>query len=275
MLQAVEGRLKGEPSCVEATAIAMSFSVDPRRVRNLLLAVVSGFVLLTVVEQLVRYQASGSPVVDMLGPFDATLERSISTWFSSSLLLLCAVLMALIGYAEGRWRRHWLALAAVFVVLSVDEAAALHERTNEPVREALGTGGFLYLAWVVPAAVLLVVLAAVFRRWARDLSPDTRRRFLVAAAIFVGGAFGLEMVGGQIADRHGEFGLGQGLLAAVEEAFEMTGVVLFIQGLLLELGRRASSVTVEVDTTAPAGVPRPTRDRPSGAVSPPSPASPR
>ena len=51
----------------------------------------------------------------------------------------------------------------LFVFVSMDEALAIHERLNGPVRAALGTGGLFYWAWIIPygAAAILIALAYI------------------------------------------------------------------------------------------------------------------
>jgi hypothetical protein len=183
-------------------------------------------------------------------------------------------MLVVIAQRDERCRRHWLLLAGIFVALSVDEATALHERTTEPLRDLLGTGGFLYQAWVVPAAAVLVVLGLAYRRWAQQLASATRRRLLFAATLFLAGAFGFEVVGGRIADLHGAYGLAQSLVATVEEGLEMTGLVLLTHALLIEVSARVRAVTIEVEAES-ADAARPARVLPSDAVRSPSPVSQR
>ena len=59
-------------------------------------------------------------------------DISIPTCYSSFALLVCAALLFLIGSAKARERapyaRHWTILGGIFVFLSVDEVAGIHER---------------------------------------------------------------------------------------------------------------------------------------------------
>jgi hypothetical protein len=75
--------------------------------------------------------------------------------------LVAALLAALVRRAGGRDARCWAGLAVILSLLSLDEAVALHERLGGPAGEVLGdaTRGPLHFAWVVPGAVLALVLA--------------------------------------------------------------------------------------------------------------------
>ena len=59
-------------------------------------------------------------------------EANVPTWYSSSLLLLCSALLWIIACAtkrayDGR-SRWWTALSVVFLLMSIDETATIHER---------------------------------------------------------------------------------------------------------------------------------------------------
>ena len=82
--------------------------------------------------------------------FDVNKEANIPTWFSSLLLVLNAFVLGIIAVRtkaqQGPYHTQWFVLAAIFLYLSIDESALLHEMTEKPVRSALGTSGYLYFA---------------------------------------------------------------------------------------------------------------------------------
>jgi hypothetical protein len=67
------------------------------------------------------------------------------------------------------------------------------------------------------------------------LAPPVRRLFLLAAAVYLGGALGVEMAGAAHAFRHGTENLGYSLWTTLEEALEMAGVAVFIYALLRQV----------------------------------------
>lgn len=71
--------------------------------------------------------------------FAVTSEQNIPTWFSSGLLLVAAVaatgVAALVPRDRRQLRLSWCVLAVVLAALSIDDAAALHERLG-----GLGSG---------------------------------------------------------------------------------------------------------------------------------------
>ncbi len=169
-------------------------------------------------------------------------ERNIPTAFSVLLLLMASVLLAVIARLERRSARpfvgHWAVLSSGFALMAVDEGWSFHEKLNGPVRALLGNSelGTFYYAWVLPAIVLVALLTLFFLRFLLQLPVRTRIAFLLAAFFYVGGAVGIELLEGRFDEVHGDRNLVSGLLATVQEAGEMVGVIVFIWALLRYLG---------------------------------------
>ncbi|CAN5901205.1 hypothetical protein BH23ACT5_BH23ACT5_12250 [soil metagenome] len=171
-------------------------------------------------------------------------ENTFPTWLSAVALLVPAVLFWLVARHEARERgrhvRHWMGLAVIFLVLSVDEVASFHEAFASPVRGALDLDGVFFYGWVVPALALVVVIAVVYLRMVIDLAPTIRWRVVAAAVMFVGGAVGLEMVSGLFGgetSRTGYF-----IAATIEETLEIGSIILLIDTLLLHLGLKTGAI---------------------------------
>jgi hypothetical protein len=97
-------------------------------------------------------------------------------------------------------------------------------------------GGFLRFAWVLPALVLLPALAAVFAGFLRRLEPRRRGQFLLAGALYVAGAVGMEVVGGKVYFANGdEASALYAVCFHLEETLELLGVSLFIAALVEHL----------------------------------------
>jgi hypothetical protein len=165
--------------------------------------------------------------------FDVNSEGNVPTWFSSMLLMGCALVAGLLGVlvrrAGGRDARYWAGLAAVLSLLSLDEVAGLHERLGGPAAEVLGdaTRGVLHFAWVAPGVVLALVVGLAFARFVVGLSPGTRRLVVAAAAMYLTGVVALEAVGGMVLEAQGDRAMYL-LVTAAEEGLEMAGSVLLL-----------------------------------------------
>lgn len=74
---------------------------------------------------------------------------------------------------------------------------------------------------------------------------STTRGLLLAAALYVGGAIGLEMASGYYISRTGmNHNLTVALLATVEEFLEMSGVVVLIHAILSHLGQQTQAIRI-------------------------------
>jgi len=69
--------------------------------------------------------------------FDFSEEGNFANWYQSMTLLLCAGILAAIAMVTrkvgGKRRGHWIGLAFVFLFVSIDEAAQVHETTVAPL----------------------------------------------------------------------------------------------------------------------------------------------
>ena len=177
-------------------------------------------------------------------------ERNFPTAFSVFLLLAAAALLMLTTLLErqrGAAILHWSILALGFLAMAFDEGWSFHERLNEPVRAALGGRdlGIYYYAWVAPALLLVAVLGVFFLRFLWRLPPRTRWHFIVAGAIYVGGAVGIELLEGRFDEVNGDQNIVSGLTATVQESMEMGGVIVFIWALLVYLHTTYGGVSLQ------------------------------
>lgn len=181
-------------------------------------------------------------------------ESNLPTWFQSGLLATCAVLFWTAGDDAVAARAHrvlpWRGLALVFTYLSIDELVMLHERADEPLQRMFGTSGALLWAWVLLAAPLVLIFALAYVPFLLGLPPATRAGLVLAGAVYVGGAIGMEMVGSHFFALGGLESPAYQLSATLEEALEMSGLVLAIATLV----RHAERVAVVALPPSEAGV---------------------
>lgn len=224
--------------------------LNPRRIAAVLLGIVAALVAASSAGQLLVLYTGHDHALGFVPRFSLVQEANVPTWYSSITLLVCAALLGVVFRVEreagSRFALHWKTLALVFFYLSVDEAAELHELLIEPLRGMLGAGGLFYFAWVVPGIAVLAALGLAYARFLLHLPASTRRLFVAAAATFVGGAVGAEMVGGAWVESRGFHNLGSTLIWTVEESLEMLGIVVFIYALLRHLELRGGAVTIRV-----------------------------
>ena len=226
----------------------VTLPLHPRRIARNLTILALLLAVLSVVGQVVRYRSTNETVRSLALLFKLSAEQTIPAYFSSILLLTAAGLLWIIGRAtrqQGQpFAGHWTVLAAIFAYLSIDEAISIHELALEPARAALGSHavGFLYYAWVIPAAGIVCLIGLAYLRFVLHLPWTVRIRVIGAAALYIGGALGMETVGGYFASTIGTSSIRYAVSALIEETMEMLGVVLFIHALLMHLAREVGEV---------------------------------
>ena len=175
-------------------------------------------------------------------------ERSVPTWYASVQLLLVGQALAaaalLFPRPDARTARlALLGLALLFVALSVDEIASLHERFGWRLNAWLaGEGGsqadFVFARtgyWM--AALLPVTLAALavlghaYWRASRPGWPVIAKA-LVGCALLLGGAAGIEALQNFVPD-----GAALGVAIALEEGMEFAGATFLLWAAVEELAR--------------------------------------
>ena len=185
---------------------------------------------------------------------DVGEERSIPTYVSVINLLLGSILIFIIyGYEKANNQSgagYWLFLSILFLYLSVDESASIHENfryvyrylvRKEIISPILSTNEWLPFGVFFIFAVSIVLLPFV-----RKLPTDTRRYFLIAGCVFVTGAVGFEYLAALMR----EAGIDESrphtvrLVKLLEEGFEMYGVAIFNCALYREILRRKISVII-------------------------------
>lgn len=183
-------------------------------------------------------------------------EENIPTYYSAVILLLASAMSALLAAATRRERRSdsiaWWGLCAGFFYISMDEVLQFHEKWGS----SFHTSGVLHFSWVIPAACILAVLAALYAPFLLRMPGRTRNRLLLAGAIYVIGAVVLELPLGAWTEEKGDKTLGYALIDWVEETMEMAGIVLYVLTTFDLLSARGASLRFGARRPAEAALPR-------------------
>jgi hypothetical protein len=197
--------------------------------------------------------------------FSLSYEQNVPTWYSSSLLLVCSLLLAITAAGARKTRQgfvsHWAGLAAAFLYISLDEFVQLHEGAGG----GLKLNGVLYFSWVVPASIVVAFLGVIYLRFLAHLPRITRVRFIVAGTLYVAGALGMELPLGYWTERAGTDNVVYAAIDFVEESMEMLGMNLFLLALVDYLGAQGFSLAF----AAPAARPQATLGDPAPAAAQP------
>ncbi len=228
----------------------MTVTLSPKRVTLALTIVVVCLTLANLAAQFSRYAFGPGHRPGLVRLFDVDQEGNIPTWFASATLLVCSVLLATIAHAKKRdgcrYLVHWRALSVILLLFSLDEVAQFHESQNRALRVALEAGGLLYNTWIILGTAFALVVAVAYRNFLADLPGETRRLFLTAGSLYVGGTLGLEAVGGWYTALYGQQNMTYALLAALEELLEMMGVVVFIYALMSYMSAHLKEVRLKI-----------------------------
>ena len=172
--------------------------------------------------------------------FNLDREMNIPTWFSALMLGFCGLLLRMIAQGKKqqgeRAAKDWRLLSNIFFFLAIDEVLSIHEILIIPdVSKALNLPWFLHSLWVIPGAIFVLWFIKRFWKFSQNLPYKSRRHFFLAAAFYIGGALIMEAIGSHVAEAQGQQNLTYALIATVEEVMEMTGIIIFIYGLLFYL----------------------------------------
>jgi hypothetical protein len=170
--------------------------------------------------------------------FDLDSDKAIPAWFSSVQLFSIATVLFLAARNNQQRHRlpsaHLLAGSVLFLYLSADEGARIHEQITVTAK-ALGLDWLLFHgthgAWIpVYAAIALLIVAALARHlWRFWL--NYRRESLIAmggAAVFAAGGVATEIVGYRLDTAR----VAYKLEVAAEEFLEMSGVSIMLRAAL-------------------------------------------
>ena len=213
--------------------------ISVRTLTRAVIAIAALLLAVSLVSQTITHTYGLNPERFTIQFLNVDAERNLPTSFQSGLFLACGFVLgatAAVAYLSGdRWRRHWAVLSFVFVVLAWDEITEVHEHLIH-ILEPLGFSGVFRFAWIIPAAIAVAIFSLAMLRFILAQPRWVRSRFVLAAAIFVGGILALEAIGGWYYERINEdINLPYVLLTTLEEALEMTGLILFLHTLLTHL----------------------------------------
>jgi hypothetical protein len=194
--------------------------------------------------------------------FDLDKEWNVPTIYAALLFFAASGLVAMIAAERRRIRawgyRHWIALAAIFFELGADELFSIHNSTKRLVPDSFMQIGLLKLRWdlrwVVVGIIVTFVIVIAFVPFVARLPRRTACGMVTAGMMFVGGALGVEMIGGAWIGKHTKDNWTYSTLLVLEETLEMVSIVIFLDVLLAyserELGGRArlGSFVLEIET---------------------------
>lgn len=213
----------------------MTIKTSPIRMLVLMLSLIGALLCANLAGVLSKYFFGHDYVFGLIPLFDLNTEKNIPTAYATLQLIFSSALLAFIGINEKAVRKnyfYWFALAVLFAFLAFDEQFQVHERLISPMRDLVSAGGVFHYAWIIPYGIATVVIIILFSKFVLSLPKKTARLFVVSGAMFLGGALGLEMVGGLIASNGNRETLIYAMTTTSEELLELVAIALFVYSLL-------------------------------------------
>lgn len=214
-------------------------TLQPLKVVRFLGFIVVLLILANIATQIMNFVVGHNYVYGLVPLFDMDGEHNIPAYFSAIILLIAAFLLSTIASFKKRkgdsYARRWRILSIIFLYLTMDEAACIHELLFRPTQEILGTGWLPspFLGWVIPGSALVLIFALSYWKFLLHLPAKSRRLFLIAGILYAGGAVGMELITIYYANLYGTKSLlPYAIMSTVEETLEMAGIILFIYALL-------------------------------------------
>ena len=156
--------------------------------------------------------------------FDLKDESNLPAWFSSMLLLLVSIGSLTLHFLQdktAKTSRFWLFMSGVYLYLSADEGAMLHEALSPHVK-------WFYVYAPLSGLFFLYVV----RHCLRYESTQIRNRIIGGMLLFAGGSLFFEVLwyyNRPVSDQ------AYHILAVFQEGCEMIGSITVLSGVLMRL----------------------------------------
>lgn len=213
----------------------MSIKLFPQEILKINLFLIFFLFLANILGIISKYYFDHDFIYGLIPLFDFNTEKNIPTLYSSMALIVASILLLSISLTHKKLKSSyiaWFGLSLIFLFLSIDEIASIHERFGQPTKDAFKTSGFLFYAWVIPYGTALVSFIIAYSKFLFKLPKKTMILFLVSGSTFISGAIGFEMLGGRQDDLYGTNNILYCLYYTCEESLEMIGIAIFIYTLL-------------------------------------------
>ena len=186
---------------------------------------------------------------------DVDAEANLPTWFASFLAQAAAVVAFAIGENDQRKNRlWWRGIAGMLFLMGIDEVASIHNMPSRRLGELVGVhDGWLMNAWILPAILLCAGVACCYVRFLTRVPRCMACGFVLAAALYLTGAIGLEIMGSRVEylaagfdyDGRNVYSLDFELIGVAEEAFEYAGMLLTLAILIRRAKELGASATIQ------------------------------
>jgi len=169
---------------------------------------------------------------DFIPMFDLDMESNIPSLFSSLLFAISSFLFYLLSQIQKEKYKYWLGLSLLFLFLSFDESAKIHEKLGDYTENFISATGYFYYPWFISYSLFVFILALFYFKFFFNMPKKVFFSFMLSATIFLIGAIGFDILGAKEASEFGENTLTYCIYYSIEESLEMFGLIYLISILL-------------------------------------------
>lgn len=201
--------------------------------RRWLWVLLAGGLLLGVMSAILQRAKDGGwvpPSLQLDRLLNVDEDLSLLNWLTASTLLLAGVAAWSAATRQAGRRLGWLVMAGGLALVSLDEAAQVHDPVAVRAEDELRAGGLK----AVLVVVVVAVVGGVVARFVLRLAPPVRWRVAGAMGLVAMAAIGIDSVGPNLVDDpSARLEAGYVARSTLEEVLELGASVLVLDGMLL------------------------------------------
>lgn len=242
------------PKALYVKGCTMILKLRRKQIIRLLIVITAILIALSVLTKISTFVLGHGNLLGLIPKFDMDKEANIPTLFNSLLLVLSGVLFFIQHNSKKlddplHERKQIFILGVVFSYMALDEITSLHELLINPLREFFDFSGAFHFSWVVVGLLVVVFFLVYFIPFFLKKPRVVQIGLFLAGFLYVGGALGIEMLGGAYASAYGELNLTYGLITTLEESLELFGIIVLINTVLKELVSNQGIARLELEIT--------------------------
>ena len=216
--------------------MSIKLNLSPLQITKILTSV---FVILSILNLIIQIAKYGFNYrEDWMYIFNLDKEYNFPTLYTVILLIICSFLLKQITILEHNHQslfiKYWQTLYFIFIFLAFDEAFQIHGIFMLFPEFAKKLPGIFHFPWVIPYGIAVAIFGWYFAKFTLNLPTKIKRLFLLSATFYIGGALGIEMLGGAwIRIAGNQRNLVYALIASTEEMMEIIGLLIFSYSLMI------------------------------------------
>lgn len=229
----------------------IKFDFNPRKFLISLLIVLGVLILINIIVLILAHgtmpDSGAAKLLERY--FNFATEANVPTYYNTILIFLAAQSFYLLAKRDTSLdkaiRTYLFTLTGVFVFLSIDELAGIHEWFSYGLPEHLGIGGegIFKFAWIIPYGIVLIVFGLYSLKFLKSLELSRTIKYIGAGALYLMGVFVMEALGGWFVDKNNGIETLSYYLyfTTPEETFEMLAMIWIIHTNLVVVTKEVKS----------------------------------